>query len=129
YRGGLSEMTVPYGDPGRAWFFRNTFDAGELGLGILASTLRPGVDCPQNCAVFPATVASESGEPREIPGAIGLYERETAIAWKHGDETRRARELVLFYSSQAGHYEYGSQYIFQPASHLRRNVLPTELVS
>jgi primary-amine oxidase len=129
YRGGLSEMTVPYGDPGRAWFFRNTFDAGELGLGILASSLEPGVDCPRNCAVFPATVASESGEPHEIPAAVGLYERETSISWKHGDETRRARDLVLFYSSQAGNYEYGFQYIFHQDGSLEVKALLTGIMS
>jgi primary-amine oxidase len=129
YRGSLSEMMVPYGDPGRAWFFRNTFDAGELGLGILASSLRPGVDCPQNCSVFPAVVASESGEPREIPGAVGMYERETAIAWKHGAETRRARDLVLFYSSEAGNYEYGFQWIFHQDGALEVKVLLTGVMS
>jgi primary-amine oxidase len=129
YRASLSEMAVPYGDPGRAWFFRNTFDAGELGLGILASSLRPGVDCPQNCAVFPATVANESGEPREIPGAVGLFERETGIAWKHGSETRRARDLVLFYSSTAGNYEYAFQYIFHQDGALEVKALLTGIMS
>src|SRR6185503_10968511 len=75
YRGSLSEMAVPYGDPSGAWFFRNTFDAGELGLGILAGTLRPGLDCPQNCSVYDAVVAGDSGEPRIIRGAVALYER------------------------------------------------------
>ena len=129
YRASLSEMAVPYGDPGRAWFFRNTFDAGELGLGILATSLRPGVDCPQNCQVFPATVASESGQPHEIPGAVGLYERETSIAWKHGQETRPARDLVLFYSSQAGNYEYGFQYIFHQDGALEVKALLTGIMS
>jgi primary-amine oxidase len=129
YRGSLSEMAVPYGDPSRAWFFRNTFDAGELGLGVLATSLRPGVDCPQNCAVFPATVATESGEAREIPAAVGMYERETAIAWKHGSETRRARDLVLFYSSQAGNYEYGFQWIFHQDGALEMKVLLTGVMS
>jgi primary-amine oxidase len=41
YRGSVSEMVVPYGDPSGAWFFRNSFDAGELGLGSSASPLRP----------------------------------------------------------------------------------------
>src|SRR5436190_15567116 len=103
----LFRSAVPYGDAGPAWFFRNTFDAGELGLGVLASSLRPGVDCPRNCAVFDAAVAGEGGEARQIAGAVGLYEREVGIAWKHGDQTRRARDLVLFYSSEAGNYEYG----------------------
>jgi primary-amine oxidase len=129
YRGSLSEMAVPYGDPGQAWFFRNTFDAGELGLGILASTLRPGVDCPQNCSVFNATVALESGAPREIPGAIGLYEREVNTAWKHGNETRRARDLVLFYSSEAGNYDYGFQWIFHQDGTLEMRVLLTGIMS
>ena len=82
-----------------AWFFRNSFDAGELGLGMLASPLRPGVDCPQNCTVFDAVVADESGEPRTIPAAVALYERDGGIAWKHGDNTRRARDLVLSFLS------------------------------
>ena len=86
---------MPYGDPGGSWFFRNSFDAGELGLGANASPLRPGVDCPENCAVFDAAMADSRGEPRTIPGAVALYERDGGIAWKHGDETRRARELVI----------------------------------
>ncbi len=129
YRGSLSEMAVPYGDPGPAWFFRNTFDAGELGLGILASSLRPGVDCPQNCAVFDAALAGEGGEVRAIAGAVGLYEREVGIAWKHGANTRRARDLVLFYSSQAGNYEYGFQWIFHQDGSLEMRVLLTGIMS
>ena len=39
YRGSLSEMVVPYGDPSGGWFFRNSFDAGELGLGLNAARL------------------------------------------------------------------------------------------
>jgi primary-amine oxidase len=129
YRGSLSEMAVPYGDASPAWFFRNTFDAGELGLGILASPLRPGVDCPQNCTVFDATVAGEMGEPRQIAGAVGLYEREVGIAWKHDGITRRARDLVLFYSSQAGNYEYGFQWIFHQDGALEMRVLLTGIMS
>jgi primary-amine oxidase len=129
YRGSLSEMAVPYGDPGRAWFFRNTFDAGELGLGILASSLHPGHDCPQNCSVFDATVATESGEPRVIPGAVALYERDGGVAWKHGDDTRRARDLVLEYLSEAGNYEYGFEWIFHQDGTLEMKVLLTGIMS
>jgi len=112
YRGSLSEMVVPYGDPSRAWFFRNSFDAGELGLGSSASPLRPGVDCPTNCSVFDAVIADASGNPRAIPGAMALYERDAGIAWKHGEQARRARELVLSFVATVGNYDYGFEWIF-----------------
>jgi primary-amine oxidase len=112
YRGSLSEMVVPYGDPSGAWFFRNSFDAGELGLGSSASPLRPGVDCPTNCSVFDAVIADTSGNPHVISGAVALYERDAGIAWKHGEEARRARELVLSYVATVGNYDYGFDWVF-----------------
>lgn len=112
YRGALSEMVVPYGDPSAGWYWRNSFDAGELGLGVAASPLRPGLDCPENCRVYDAVVADESGQPKTIPGAIAIYERDGGIAWKHGDNVRRARDLVIGYLTQAGNYEYGFNWIF-----------------
>ena len=112
YRGSLSEMVVPYGDPSGAWYFRNSFDAGELGLGVMAGSLRPGVDCPANCTVFDAVMAGISGEPDVIPGAVAIYERDAGVAWKHENNTRRERELVLSYFSQPGNYEYGFDWVF-----------------
>lgn len=129
YRGSLSEMAVPYGDPGAAWFFRNTFDAGELGLGLLASTMRPGVECPQNCTVFDTVIAGENGAPRTLRGVIAIYERDARIAWKHGGEARRARDLVVAYSSQAGNYEYGFEWIFHQDGTLESRVLLTGVMS
>jgi primary-amine oxidase len=129
YRGSLSEMVVPYGDPGGAWFFRNSFDVGELGLGVTASPLRAGVDCPANCVVFDAVVASDSGEPRTIPGAVALYERDGGLAWKHGENTRRARELVLSYWSQPGNYEYGFDWVFHQDGTLEMRVALTGIMA
>ncbi len=129
YRGSLAEMVVPYGDPSGAWFFRNTFDVGELGLGMLASSLEPGVDCPQNCKVFDAVVAGDSGEPRTITGAVALYEQDTRILWKHANETRRARDLVLEYLTEAGNYEYGFEWVFHQDGTLEVKVLLTGIMS
>jgi primary-amine oxidase len=129
YRASLAEMAVPYGDPGPVWFFRNTFDAGELGLGILASPLRPGLDCPQNCSVYDAVLAGESGEPHTIPGAVAIYEADGGIAWKHGQNTRRARDLVVSYLSEAGNYEYGFQWIFRQDGAIEMKVQLTGIMS
>jgi primary-amine oxidase len=129
YRGSLSEMAVPYGDPSAGWYFRNSFDAGELGLGLAASSLRPGVDCPQNCVTFAAVFADESGAPRLVPAAVALYERDGGVAWKHGDEARRARDLVLRYSSEAGNYDYGFNWIFHQDGTLEMQVDLTGIMS
>ncbi|HEY1338334.1 MAG TPA: hypothetical protein VGF59_12525, partial [Bryobacteraceae bacterium] len=129
YRGSLSEMVVPYGDPGGGWFFRNSFDAGELGLGQLASSLRVGADCPENCALFDAVVADGAGVARTIPRAVALYERDAGVAWKHGENTRRARELVLGYLSQAGNYEYGFDWVFHQDGTLEMRAALTGIMS
>ena len=129
YRGSLSEMVVPYGDPSGAWFFRNSFDAGELGLGVNASTLRPGIDCPTNCFVYDAVIADGGGVPRTLPGAVALYERDAGIAWKHGDDARRARDLVLSYSSEVGNYDYGFDWIFHQDGALEMRVALTGIMA
>ncbi len=129
YRGSLSEMAVPYGDPSAGWYFRNSFDAGELGLGLAASPLRVGVDCPMNCAVYDAVFSDEAGRPRVIPGAVALYERDGGVSWKHGDTARRARDLVLRYSSEAGNYDYGFDWIFHQDGTLEMQVELTGIMS
>ena len=129
YRGALSEMVVPYGDPTAGWYFRNSFDVGELGLGVAASPLRPGVDCPQNCTVHDAVVADESGDPQTIPGAVAIYERDGGIAWKHGDQTRRARELVVSFYSQPGNYEYGFDWVFHQDGTIEVRVMLTGIMA
>ena len=129
YRGSLSEMVVPYGDPGAGWFFRNSFDVGELGLGANASPLRVGADCPVNCTLLDAVIADSSGAPETIPGAVALYERDAGVSWKHGDDTRRARELVLGYLTQPGNYEYGFDWIFHQDGALEMRVALTGIMA
>jgi primary-amine oxidase len=129
YRAALSEMVVPYGDPGGGWFFRNSFDAGELGLGVTASSQRPGLDCPENCRVFDAAIADATGEAHVVPGAISVYEVDGGIAWKHGDNTRRARDLVVSFLTEAGNYEYGFDWIFHQDGTLESRVQLTGIMS
>ena len=129
YRGSLSEMVVPYGDPSGGWFFRNSFDAGELGLGINAASLRAGADCPRNCTLYDAVLADPDGRPIPIPRAIALYERDGGIAWKHEDETRRARDLVLGFVSTVGNYDYGFDWIFHQDGALEMRVALTGVMA
>jgi primary-amine oxidase len=129
YRGSLSEMVVPYGDPGAGWYFRNSFDVGELGMGVVATSLDPGVDCPRDAALLDATLANGAGDPRLVRRAIAIYERDGGLAWKHAGEGRRARELVVSSVSRLGNYDYGFEWVFKEDGTLAHRVLLTGVMA
>jgi primary-amine oxidase len=118
YRGSLSEMVVPYSDPDSNWRWRSAFDVGEYGVGRLSSPLEPNVDAPPNATLLDAVFANDSGNAYTLPRVIGIYERDGGILWKHYDtysltnESRRARELVLFFVASIGNYDYSISWIF-----------------
>ena len=130
YRGSLSEMVVPYGDPSGGWFFRNSFDAGELGLGINAISLEARVWIARRIARSSMPWwPTPDGRPVTIPRAVALYERDGGIAWKHDDETRRARDLVLGFVSTVGNYDYGFDWIFHQDGTLEVRVALTGVMA
>jgi len=45
YRAGLSEMIVPYGSTATNHWWKNAFDAGDVGLGKMANPLELGCEC------------------------------------------------------------------------------------
>ncbi len=118
YRGSLSEMVVPYGDPDQHWVWRNAFDEGEYGVGRLASPLEAGMDAPKHAKLFDVTFADDFGKPYVLNRAVGLYERDAGILWKHYDiyhdknQTRRARQLVMFFIATIGNYDYAINWVF-----------------
>lgn len=118
YRGSMSEMFVPYGDPSPIFYYNDSYDEGDGGMGRTAHSLEPGSDCPENAAFFDAVFSDDHGRPFRIPRAIGLYERDGGILWKHVDyvtgynESRRARDLVLSYIDTQGNYDYAVDWIF-----------------
>ncbi|MDQ3179391.1 MAG: primary-amine oxidase [Acidobacteriota bacterium] len=119
YRASLSEMVVPYGDPDANWRWRAAFDVGEYTVGKLASPLEPNLDAPANAQLIDATFADDNGKPYVLEKAVGIYERDGGILWKHFDsvsaknETRRARELVIFFVATIGNYDYAVNYVFK----------------
>ncbi|MCK9898804.1 primary-amine oxidase [Frankia sp. Cpl3] len=112
-RASVSEMFVPYGDPAPTHRFKNVFDMGEYGVGVLANSLRLGCDCLGEISYLDAVVNDSAGEPVTIPNAVCIHEEDTGIAWKHTDartghvEVRRMRRLVISMISTVGNYEYG----------------------
>ena len=119
YRGSLSEMAVPYGHPQPNWSFRNAFDVGEYNLGLLANKLELGKEIPENGVLLNTVLANSAGEPFNIPGLIGIYERDNGILWKHFDYStqknyvRRNRELVIKMMTTVDNYDYSINWIFR----------------
>ncbi len=135
YRGSLSEMVVPYGDPGAGWFIRNAFDEGEYGVGALAVPLEANTDVPDNALLLPAVLATERGNGQTRDRLVALYERDGGVLWKHVDyltnknESRRARQLVLSSFANVGNYEYGFNWVFHQDGTLEMEVLLTGVMS
>ncbi|MBI2794589.1 MAG: primary-amine oxidase [Ignavibacteria bacterium] len=117
HRISLSEMVVPYGDTSRYWYWRNAFDAGEYGVGNLTTPLTLGEDLPTNARTINASLVLASGKVKEVRNAIGIYERDAGVLWKHADpftgenRVRRGRELVITHTAVVGNYDYSISYI------------------
>jgi primary-amine oxidase len=114
YRASLTEMVVPYGDPGPTQRRKNAFDVGEYGMGMCANSLELGCDCVGTIRYFDAQFCNSRGEPLTIKNASCLHEDDYGILWKHTDrrlpdrpEARRSRRLVVSSVSTVENYEYG----------------------
>ncbi len=113
YRASLSEMVVPYGDPGPTQNRKNAFDSGEYGMGQCANSLTLGCDCLGYIRYFDAIMNNSRGEVITVTNAICMHEEDFGILWKHTDrrdekpEVRRSRRLVISSISTVENYEYG----------------------
>jgi primary-amine oxidase len=112
HRLSVSEMVVPYGDPGEIQGWKNAFDAGEWGLGRMTQPLSLGCDCLGDITYVDAVMANEQGDPWIVENAICLHEEDAGILWKHVDllsgttEVRRHRRMVINHIATVGNYEY-----------------------
>ena len=114
YRASLTEMVVPYGDPGPTQARKNAFDVGEYGMGMCANSLVLGCDCLGLIRYFDAHLCDSRGNPFTIANAVCMHEEDFGILWKHTDrrlphapEVRRSRRLVVSSVSTVENYEYG----------------------
>jgi primary-amine oxidase len=120
HRASLSEMFVPYGDPGPMHYRKLVLDEGEYGIGLLTNSLELGCDCLGEIAYLDGVVNDNDGKAVTMPNAICLHEEDHGIAWKHTDfrtgyaEVRRMRRMVVSSIVTVGNYEYGYYwYLYQ----------------
>ncbi len=129
YQASLSEMFVPYTDPGEGWYFRAYMDAGEYGLGKLASRLEPGVDCPAHATFLASWFVDEWGNPWLHERSACLFERYAGdVAWRHFEsvtgrtDAARLTELVVRTVPAVGNYDYVLDWVFRPDGSIRAAV-------
>jgi primary-amine oxidase len=135
YRASISEMVVPYGDPGPMHGWKNAFDAGEWGLGRMSNTLTLGCDCLGEITYLDFEYADEHGNPTKTENAICIHEEDYGILWKHVDlqggrtEVRRSRRLVVSFIATVGNYEYGFYWYFYLDGSMQFEVKLTGIMS
>ncbi len=112
HRAAISEMVVPYADPGPMHGWKNAFDAGEWGLGRMANSLALGCDCLGEIRYLDAVFSDEHGnpyddhqrrvhprrglrDPVEALGHAGRHNRGATFATAGGELDRDGRQLRL----------------------------------
>jgi primary-amine oxidase len=135
-RASLTEMVVPYGDPGPTQRRKNAFDVGEYGMGMCANSLKLGCDCLGLIRYFDAHLCTSRGEPLTIENAICMHEEDFGVLWKHTDrripdapEVRRSRRLVISSFSTVENYEYGFFWYLYPDGNIQLEVKLTGILS
>ena len=134
YRGALSEMVVPYGDPAQAHFWKGVFDSGEYGLGKLANSLELGCDCLGEIRYLDADFVDDLGQPATVKNAICIHEADRVLAWKHFDaragvaEVRRNRVLVVSFICTVGNYDYAFYWNFDVSGAIEHEVKATGIM-
>ena len=136
YRGSLTEMVVPYGDPRPTQARKNAFDVGEYGMGMCANSLRLGCDCLGHIQYLDANLCDSRGRKLIIPNAICIHEEDYGILWKHTDrrspnvpEVRRSRRLVVSSISTVENYEYGFFWYFYQDANIQFEIKLTGILS
>jgi primary-amine oxidase len=136
YRGSLTEMVVPYGDPKPTQVRKNAFDVGEYGMGMCANSLRLGCDCLGHIEYLDAHLCDSRGGALTIPNAVCIHEEDYGVLWKHTDrrlpdkpEVRRSRRLVVSSFSTVENYEYGFFWYFYQDGNVQFEIKLTGILS
>ncbi|MEO8449458.1 MAG: nickel transporter [Gemmatimonadota bacterium] len=129
YKASLAELWVPYGDRGQHDFYLNAYDAGEVGIARYGDIAMSPADCPSQAEFVPATVMTFTGEIKDVERAFCLYERDGGTAWRHGEDGRRQRQLVLSSVFRVDNYDYGTNWIFSQDGSLELEVVLTGMMN
>ena len=120
YRASISEMLVPYSDPSKGWAWREFYDSGEYGLGLLSTRINAGKELPANALTLRAVLPTEQLAPSDAyPDRVFFYERDGGALFAHtqGSDGSRiyghGKQLVVGFIATVGNYDYLYKWIFR----------------
>lgn len=133
YQGHLSEIFVPYMDPGFDWHARNFIDAGEFSSGGLFKPLLRGRDCPSYALYISSLIHGSNGRPTTVDDTLCVFERDSGDpSWRHGEanqyDSRPARDLVVRSAAVVGNYDYLFDWVFRQDGSIQVAVGATGIV-
>ncbi len=118
YRAALGDMVVPYGSTMTNHWWKNAFDAGEIGLAHLLNSLELGCDCLGEIRYLDSLAVDNEGNPYTKANTVCIHEEDFGMLWKHWDlgsdttQVRRSRRLVVSSIATVGNYEYAFYWHF-----------------
>ncbi len=133
-RASLSEMIVPYSDPGENWYWRAAFDEGDYGIGNNANPLQRGVHFPVDGQAIDTLIADNYGNIIKQPSSVAIYERSAGVLWSHYNPdnnlmlARSAKELVITFIFTVGNYDYGISWVFKENGSIQMQAILTGML-
>ncbi len=92
YRASISEMLVPYADLSKGWVWREFYDSGEYGLGLLSSRVNAGKELPANALTVRAVFPTEGLDLADnYPDRVFFYERDSGTLFAHNQGSDGSR--------------------------------------
>lgn len=127
YRASLSEIVTPYGDP--EWYSWYPSDEGDLNFANYALVPTTDYDVLPNSTFRPAITHDSKGNAKKIRRSVAIYEKYGGLRWRHYNNSRRAKDLVLSSHFMVDNYDYVVSWLFKQNGSISVEVSLTGMIN
>ena len=127
YRASLSEIVTPYGDPG--WYSWYPSDEGDLNFADYALVPTTEHDVLPNAVFRPAITHDSRGNTKVVQRSVAIFEKYSGLLWRHYQESRRAKDLVLSSHYMVDNYDYVLSWVFRQNGSISVEITLTGMIN